>query len=55
MIEHFAALRKLKRLGLYDLKGLISLRGLERLEQLEALEVNGCHQSGRIDEVALRR
>jgi hypothetical protein len=51
-VEHLAALRNLKFLGLYNLKELTSLRGLKDLEQLEALEVNGCKAIGRIDELA---
>lgn len=51
-VEHFAALRKVKFLGLYNLKKVTSLHGLEELSQLEALEVNGCKAIGRIDELA---
>lgn len=51
-VEHFAVLKNLKFLGLYNLKKLTSLRGLGELGQLEALEVNGCKAIERIDELA---
>lgn len=51
-IKYITGLKKLKFLGLYNLKKLTSLGGLEQIVQVEALEVNGCKAISRIDELA---
>ena len=51
-VRHLGNLKRLRRLGLYNLAGLTSLRGIGRLTQLEELEVNGCRAVDQIEELA---
>ncbi|MBA2750433.1 MAG: hypothetical protein H0U45_17315 [Tatlockia sp.] len=51
-LDGLSSLRKLKFLGLYNLKKLKSLSGIESLTLLEELEVNGCWSLPSITEVS---